>query len=61
MELRRAGGGRSGKRDLDERAAVTDEEEDERASQDGAWATLLLSCLLLGFDICKVHTNIVIT
>ena len=37
-------------RDLDERTATAGE-EDERASQGGGWATLLLSCLLLGFEI----------
>ena len=37
--------------DLDERPAAADE-EDERAGQDGGWATLLLSCLLFGFKIC---------
>ena len=49
---KRRGGLREG--ELDERAAVTEEEEGERASQGGGWATLLLSCLLLGFEICKV-------
>ena len=39
--------------DLDERAAAADK-EDQRADQGGDWATLLLSCLLLGFEICKV-------
>ena len=53
-ELRRAGGGRSGEGDLDEQAASADE-EDEQASQGGGWATLLLSYLLLGFEICKVQ------
>ena len=48
-------GGRSGEGDLDERAAVTDEEEDEQASQGGGLATLLLSYLILGFEICKVQ------
>ena len=40
---------------FDERMAVTAEEEDERASQSRGWATLLLSCLLLGFEISKVQ------
>ena len=37
--------------DRDERAAEADE-EDEREGQGGGWATLLSSCLLLGFEIC---------
>ena len=37
--------------DLDEREAVS-VEEDEKAGQGGGWATLLLSFLLLGFEIC---------
>jgi len=43
--------------DLDEREAAADEEddEDERAGRGEGWATLLLSCLLLGFEICKVQ------
>ena len=45
--------------DLDEQAAAADE-EDERAGQGEGWATLLLSCLLLGFEICKVHKDVVI-
>ena len=40
--------------DLDEQAAAADE-EDERAGQGRGWATLLFSCLLLGFEICKVQ------
>ena len=40
--------------DLDEQTAAADE-EDKRADQGEGWATLLLSCLLLGFDICKVQ------
>ena len=38
--LRRAGGGRSGERDLDKRAVAADK-EDERASQGRGWAILL--------------------
>ena len=49
--LRRVGGGRSGDGNLDEQAAVADE-EGERVSHGGGWATLLLSCFLLGFEIC---------
>ena len=44
--------------DLDERAATADK-EDERAGQAKDWATLLFSCLLLGFEICKVNKNTV--
>ena len=40
--------------DLDKRAAAADK-EDERAGQGKGWATLLLSCLLLDFEICKVQ------
>ena len=39
--------------DLDERAVVANE-ENEREGQGGGWATLLLSCLLLGFKICRL-------
>ena len=45
--------------DLDEQAAVADK-EDKRAGQGKGWATLLVSCLLLVFEICKVHKNMVI-
>ena len=41
---------RSKEGDLDEQAAAADK-EDERAGQSGGWATLLLSCLFLGFEI----------
>ena len=37
--------------DLGKQAAAADK-EDERAGQDEGWATLLLTCLLLGFEIC---------
>ena len=40
--------------DLDERAAAADE-ENGRKGQGRDWATLSLSCLLLGFEICKVQ------
>ena len=40
-----------GEGNLDERASTADK-EDKRAGQDGGWATLMLSCLLLGFEIC---------
>ena len=54
---RRVGVRRNGEGDLDERAAVAaaDEADEERAGQGGSWATLPLSCLLLGFEICKVQ------
>ena len=45
--------------DLDEQAAAADEEA-ERAGQGEGWATLLLFCLLLGFEICRVHKDEVI-
>ena len=57
--LRQAGGQRSGEGELDKRAAAADGEH-ERAGQDGGWATLLLSCLLLGLEICKVHKDVVV-
>ena len=40
--------------DLDERPAAADG-ENKREGQGGGRATLLLSCLLLGFEICKVQ------
>ena len=39
---------------LDERAATADE-ENRREGQGRGWATLFLSCLLLGFETCKVQ------
>ena len=45
--------------DLDKQAAAADK-KDKRAGQGEDWATLLLSCLLLGFKICKVHIGVVI-
>ena len=43
--------------DLNKRAATADEEDekDGRAGQGEGWAALLMSCLLLGFEICKVQ------
>ena len=40
------------------RRAVAADKGDERARHDGGWATLLLSCLLLGFEICKVQLGV---
>ena len=57
---RRVGVRRNEEGDLDERAAVAaaDEAIEERAGQSGGWATLTLSCFLLGFKICKVQYHI---
>ena len=44
------------KGDLDKRTAATTDNEDERAGQDGGWATLLLSCLPPGLETCYITT-----
>ena len=50
--LRQVGGRRSGEGGLDKRAAASAADEaDGRTGQGGGWATLLMSRLLLGFEI----------